>query len=336
MRSHLISLLALLSCGVAALPVTAQQAALPLQQQRQQLLEAARQGTAALPQLEAAARSESVLIRRHAVRLMAALGAPARQPLLDVFAREEDEIARRTAFRALVNLPGTDVVPVYQKALESPSELLRMAAVELLAAQKPYPPQVTELLARARRDASSQVSRIAAQALWSFNDKGISLRDKPGYNDNQLMTVQKIPLSLDNWRFQTDEAHTGHLLGWPNAEFDDRTWKPMEIGLSWEDKIGLYDGVGWYRHSFTLPEQPQQVDGTDLVFEGVDDSAWVWINGRYVGAFDEGGETRNIKFAMDVSEYLKWGKENQITVRVLDRGQLGGIWKPVSLEVLKR
>ena len=332
MRLLLLSAFALLSCSISL----AQEAVLPLQQQRQQLLETARQGPAALPKLVEASRSESVLIRRHAVRLMASLGAPARQPLLEVFAREQDEVARRTAFRALVVMPGTDIVPVYEKALQSPGELLRMAAVEMLAAQKPYTPQVTELLTKARRDSSTQVSRIAAQALWSFHDKGISLRDKPGYNDNQLMVVQKIELPLTGWRFQTDEAYTGHLLGWPGVEFDDHAWKAIDIGVSWEDKIGLYDGVGWYRTSFDLPSKPPVADGTDLVFEGVDDSAWVWINGRYVGAFDEGGETRNIKFAMDVTEHLKWGAPNQITVRVLDRGQLGGIWKPVYLEILKR
>ncbi len=336
MRSLFLSSCALLLCCTTAAPVFSQETVLPLQQKRQKLLQDASRGEAALPQLIEASRDDAVLIRRQAVRLLATLGAPARQPLLDVFAREQDEIARRTAFRALVALPGTEVIPLYQKALESPGELLRMAAVETLAAQKPYSPQVIELLTKARRDASSQVSRIAAQSLWSFHEKGVSLRDKPGYNDNQLMVVQKIDLPLSDWRFQTDDAYTGHLLKWPDSAFDDSAWKTIDIGISWEDKIGLYDGVGWYRQSFELPAKPETADGTDLVFDGVDDSAWVWINGRYVGAFDEGGETRNIKFAMDVTEHLKWGAKNQITVRVLDRGQLGGIWKPMSLEVLKR
>jgi hypothetical protein len=54
-----------------------------------------------------------------------------------------------------------------------------------------------------------------------------------------------------------------------------------------------------------------------------------------VGQHDIGPDGWDKRFAMDASEFLKWGAENQITVRVLDRKFAGGIWKPAYLEVLK-
>jgi hypothetical protein len=36
-----------------------------------------------------------------------------------------------------------------------------------------------------------------------------------------------------------------------------------------------------------------------------------------------------------VTHELKWGQKNQITVRVYDSAYAGGIWKPVSVQVLQ-
>ena len=125
-------------------------------------------------------------------------------------------------------------------------------------------------------------------------------------------------------------------MKWFAPDFADNDWKTISIGKAWEEQIGgPYDGAAWYRTTFTLPAKPAQV-GTDLVFDGVDESAWVWINGQYVGQHDIGPDGWNLRFAMDVTDYLKWGGANQITVRVLDRTFAGGIWKPVYLEVLKK
>jgi len=107
------------------------------------------------------------------------------------------------------------------------------------------------------------------------------------------------------------------------------------IGKFWDD-FGhkAQTGIGWYRGRFKLPEKPA-CNAVEICFEAIDESAWVWINGEYVGQHDIGPAGWTVPFNLDVTPFVKWGQENQITVRVLNTASGGGIWKPVALEVLK-
>jgi len=307
-----------------------------LQQQRMQVLAAANQGAAGLPTLIAAMKSPNVLTRRAAVRSMGEIGVPAQSALTAALKFDADPLVRRSALRALTQTPNADNLNVFEEAMGDSNDLVRATAVQAIADSHPYTPQITALLKKAQQDKSNDVSQIASQALWPFHKVGISLRDKPEFKDHQLTVAQTIPMPLDGWKFQLDPGQTGQELNWFGADFSDAGWLDIKIGKAWEPQIGKdYDGVGWYRRTFTLPAKPDQV-GTDIVFDGVDESAWVWINGQYVGQHDIGPDGWNKRFAMDVSDNLKWSGENQITVRVLDRKFAGGIWMPVSLEVLKQ
>jgi hypothetical protein len=73
----------------------------------------------------------------------------------------------------------------------------------------------------------------------------------------------------------------------------------------------------------------------EIAFEAVDESAWVWNNGVYVGCHDIGPDGWKEPFRLDVTPELQWGKKNWIAVRVLDTAMAGGIWKPVSIEALQ-
>jgi hypothetical protein len=305
----------------------------PLQQQRLEAVAAGQKGAAGLPVVIAAMKNPNALVRRAAVRSMGKIGAPAKAALAEALKSDEDELVRRTALRELLQLNNMDALPV---ALDDSSEMVRAAAVQSLADMRPYTPQITALLKKAQQDSSTNVSQIALQALWPFHKNGVSLRDKPAYKDHQLSVAQTINLPLDGWRFQLDSAQSGQENNWYGTDFSDTNWQTIKIGEAWEKQIGKdYDGVAWYRRTMTLPARQEQ-DGTDIVFEGVDESAWVWVNGQYVGQHDIGLDGWDKRFAMDVSDVLKWGAENQITVRVLDRKFAGGIWKPVCFEVLKK
>lgn len=307
-----------------------------LQQRRMQVWSAVQKGTAGLPALTAALQDSNPLVRRAAINALEQIG-PAAAPLLkNVVKNDRDDLTRRSALRLWAGLERKEPLPLLEEALADPSEMVRSGAVELLVGMRPYTPAVTGLLARAQSDKSATVSRIASQALWPFQQDGVSLRELPRFKDLQLTTLQTIPLPEKGWRFQTDAAQTGHHTHWYQTDFNDSAWPLINIGQTWEKQTGTeYDGVAWYRHSFTLPAKPEQ-DGTDLVFEAVDESAWVWLNGHYIGQHDIGPDGWDLRFAMDVTDALKWGQPNQITIRVLDRAQGGGIWKPVYLEVLKR
>jgi hypothetical protein len=280
--------------------------------------------------------SPDAIIRRAAVRSMGEMGEPAQNALAAALKSDPDPLVRRTALRALTQTPSMDHLAVFESAMSDSSDLVRAAVVQAVADSKHHTPQVIALLKRAQADPSTDVSQIASQALWPFHKVGVSLRDVPANKDRPLTVTQTIPLPLEGWKFQLDPGQIGHEQDWFGTDFSDANWQDIKIGEVWETQIGKdYDGVAWYRHSFTLPEKPVQV-GTDIVFEGVDESAWVWINGQYAGEHDIGPDGWDKRFAMDVSDYVKWGAENQITVRVLDRKFAGGIWKPVYLEALKQ
>ena len=71
-----------------------------------------------------------------------------------------------------------------------------------------------------------------------------------------------------------------------------------------------------------------------LVADGVDEEAWVWINGEYVGQHAEGPIGWNRPFRFNVAKELKWGETNVLVVRVNDSANGGGIYKGIRLEAM--
>lgn len=72
-----------------------------------------------------------------------------------------------------------------------------------------------------------------------------------------------------------------------------------------------YNPVGVYRRSFTVSETWRD-RRSFLHFEGTKQAYFVWVNGTYVG-YDQGSAT---PAEFDVSDVLKYGDDNRITVQV--------------------
>lgn len=161
------------------------------------------------------------------------------------------------------------------------------------------------------------------------------------------MSHVNISLPLDGqWRFAIDPDSLGEADGWSGAEFDDSEWATVTTPHTWnvdaEDHAG-YEGVAWYRRSFTPPEEIENAH-LRLRFEAVCYLARVWLNGEYLGQH-EGGYT---PFEFDVSGIVEPGAGNVIAVRVdnvraADRipafggwRLYGGIVRPVWLEITGR
>jgi hypothetical protein len=305
-------------------------------QRRAAVLEAAKKGEAGLGELTAAMKDPDAMVRRAAVRCLGELGHPAADALAQAADADADPLVRRTALRDLGRIEGEKALAALSKAIEDKDAMVRRTAVETLALMQPRTAAITKLLQQAQKDKDTGVSQLANSVLWPFHKKAESVRERPEFKDHQLSVVKTIPLPADGWKFMLDPKQDGQMSKWYAADFNDKDWGTISIGKNWEEQgHANYDGVAWYRHTITLPAKPAQ-DGTDLVFEGVDESAWVWVNGQYVGGHDIGTAGWDQPFHADVTDVLKWGQENQITVRVLDRGFAGGIWKPVSLEVVKQ
>jgi hypothetical protein len=304
----------------------------PPAERRAALLRQAAKGPKAIPALTAALDDENLVVRRTAARLLVEMGQPARSALAKAL-NNSDVMVRRTALWALCDPLTAEALPALSQALQDPQVPMRQAAVHLLVALQPRTEAVTALLEAARQDEASAVRDVAAQALWPFYKETVSVRDRKDW-DHDIQVVQTIPLPKDGWRFQTDPRQDGHLKGWFETGFDDSGWAKVHIEEAWEPQGFKYDGVAWYRGWFDLPAQPEHL-AVEIRFGAVDECTWVWINGQYVGQHDLGPEGWDRPFTLDVTPALQWGQKNQITVRVYDSTQAGGIWKPVQMEVLR-
>jgi len=297
---------------------------------RAALLERAGGGGEAVETLAKGLEDENRVVRRTAVRLLTRVGEPAREALVAAL-ENEDCVVRTVALRTLAGLPGDESVAYLAKGLEDENPLVRKEAVETLVAIEPRTGEVGGLIEAASRDSAEVVRNIAARALWPFHREVVSVRDG---TDRDIRVVQTIPLPREGWRFRLDPRRDGHLQGWHEADFDDAEWDLIDIEQAWQQAGYQYTGVTWYRRTVTLPAEVEHL-AVELRFEGVDESAWVWVNGEYVGQHDIGPEGWDDPFALDVTREIRWGGENRIVVRAMNTAHAGGIWKPVRFEVLK-
>ncbi len=328
---HLGVLLLALQLGALAAGQAAP-ATKPPAARRMALIQQANQGAAAVPALAAGLQDDNLVVRRTAVRLLIEVGAPARTALTGAL-DNADALVRRAALSALCDPLTAEALPHLKKGLVDADPLMRLTAVQMLVQLKPRTQEMNSLLEKARTDESDAVREVAAAAVWPFFKETVSVRDRKDW-DHDIKVSQEIPLPTDGWRFKTDPKADGHLQKWYEPTYNDSAWLPIKIGSAWEEQGQKYDGFAWYRGTFDLPAKPQCL-AVEMAFGGVDEIAWVWVNGQYVGQHDLGTEGWDKPFALDVTKELKWGEKNQITVRVYDSAYAGGIWKPVTIQVLQ-
>ena len=172
---------------------------------------------------------------------------------------------------------------------------------------------------------------------FAFYRDNVALSQDPN-SDHDYAPLCQVPIPAEGWKLAFDPKNRGHkeTTPWFAPAFDDAAWKTAHVKAHWESQgFPDYDGVAWYRVRFAAPEKPAEGKSFELCFGGVDEDAWVWLNGTYVGQHTEGEAGWNKPFRFNVERELKWGQENVLAVRVFDSRFGGGIWKPVTLEVLK-
>lgn len=136
------------------------------------------------------------------------------------------------------------------------------------------------------------------------------------------------------WKLRKDPKDRGLEEGWMKPGLEDQGWLRSRTGVHWE-KAGLphYDGIAWYRKTFVPPPWWRKGTPLHLVFEGVDDSYILFLNGRRVAAFGdpETGETVwLVRTSAEISPFLHEGA-NILALRVVDHGGAGGLHRRVYL-----
>jgi len=124
-------------------------------------------------------------------------------------------------------------------------------------------------------------------------------------------------------------AKAGYGDGPAAQNFDDRSWQKIDVPHDWcvnlpftprgghshgYRAIGINfpeNSVGWYRKHFYIPSSDL---GRKIFihFEGVHRDAQVWVNGFYCGRNHSG----YYGFEYDITDYLNYGGNNVIAVRV--------------------
>ncbi|MEO6595062.1 MAG: sugar-binding domain-containing protein [Planctomycetota bacterium] len=149
------------------------------------------------------------------------------------------------------------------------------------------------------------------------------------------LSEQRIELPV--WRFRTDPNDQGRAATWYGSTTDVRTaeWRDLKAGSHWENQaedLRHYDGIAWYRIDIEVPTSWQGLDAR-AVFEGVDDSFELWLDGDPAGTFGDAATKTTIWLERQIAELgqrLQPGAHT-LVLRVVDHAGAGGLWKPAFL-----
>lgn len=132
------------------------------------------------------------------------------------------------------------------------------------------------------------------------------------------------------WKIELgDSAH------WADLRYDDSHWETITVPSRWEDQgFPGYDGYAWYRKHFRA--DTKILASPVYVYVGyVDDVSEVYINGHFIGFagrfppdFYPGSAPVRYQYYCVPHEYLRYGEDNVIAVRVFDLRLAGGLVSP--------
>lgn len=124
-------------------------------------------------------------------------------------------------------------------------------------------------------------------------------------------------------------AKAGYGDGAASANFDDHAWRKLDLPHDWAVEAGFSpkasfshgfkaigrnfpgQSIGWYRKKIAIPTTDMGRRIT-IAFDGVFRNSVVWINGHYLGTEESGYNG----FEYDITDYIKYGGGNTISVRV--------------------
>lgn len=141
-----------------------------------------------------------------------------------------------------------------------------------------------------------------------------------------LPTANKF-IKDDANKHRRPHGNPGSDFAFVQADFDDSSWErvdlpqdwaikgPFQVG--WNSEVGggmgrlPCNGVAWYRKKFLVP-QSDHGKSIFLDIDGAMSYAMVWLNGSLIGGWPYGYNS----WRLDLSDYLRFGEENQLAIRV--------------------
>ncbi len=155
-----------------------------------------------------------------------------------------------------------------------------------------------------------------------------------------------VAMTDDVWSFSTDPRDLGVIKRWYTLEQVPADWKKIRTSQIWEtqgdleDKEGRgYDGVAWY---MTKVNVPKKFAGRKIAmnFGGVFGKMLIWVNGEFAHYRPWKGPWWTLKmntaFDIDVTDVIKPGQTNTITIRVDNEFEWGGLFRRMFLYAPKQ
>jgi beta-galactosidase len=147
---------------------------------------------------------------------------------------------------------------------------------------------------------------------------------------NKSISERSIMNFNKEWKFCLGNSGDAFKPG-----FNDSGWRMLNLPHDWsiegEFKAenpatpgggALPGGIGWYRKSFTVPEEEKD-KSIFLDFDGIYQNSEVWINGHYLGKRPYG----YISFRYELTPYLNYGDlKNILAVKVDNSKQPNSRW----------
>ena len=145
------------------------------------------------------------------------------------------------------------------------------------------------------------------------------------------------------WHFRADPENAGVEKKWyaDKNVGESEAWRsvPVPAHLS-TTEVGSLKGFGWYHTTLDLTEGRHEFP-VELRFEGVDEQAWVYVNGHYIGEHTLEsehvvGQAITVKqlwdrpFSIKVPNYRLNKGENHVFIRIHNSEGDAGIHDPVS------
>ena len=176
---------------------------------------------------------------------------------------------------------------------------------------------------------------VIAVRVYDDQRGGGIAKGKPGIFEMEDYLYPDFPIT-NGCKFQK-----GDDKEWAQPGIDDSHWLDFVVPMYWEVQgFKDYDGFGWYRVRFTIPQKFRDQDLILLVGK-VDDADETYLNGDRIGytggTHIKGDEYRKLRAYTVPSSRMKFGEENVLAVRVYDNFLGGGIYDgPVGFVTRER
>jgi hypothetical protein len=212
-----------------------------------------------------------------------------------------------------------------------------------LAAQGKSKPRAAAVLLKFRR-ANKEKLNINWERLMGIE---LSFGDCTGIRSAGILSeFSDFEQASIAWHFKPDPQNTGEKEKWEKTPFNTyKKWPKFRVDTQWENQRGAnipealknqmkeYNGFGYYARNVRLKPQ-WKGKRVFLVFGAVDESAWVYVNGKFAGKRIFAKETDwKTPFAIEITDCVKGTGNQSVFVRVQDTSGAGGMWRPVMVAV---